>query len=106
MTESQFLRDVEATLAEIEAAFDDADIGADCSLAGLVLTVELDDGGKIVVNAQTPMRQLWLASRSGAMHFVFDGDRWRDLRSGAEFFDALSRAVSEQTGREVRLAPR
>jgi CyaY protein len=106
MTESQFLRAIEATLADVEAAFEDSGIDADCALAGLVLTVELDDGGKIVINAQAPMRQLWLASRNGAMHFAYDGAQWRDVRSGVEFFEALSLAVSALMGRDVRLAAR
>lgn len=105
MTESQFLLDVELILAEIETAIDAADIGAECSLSGFVLTIEFEDGSRIIVNAQTPMRQLWLASRAGGMHFARDAGRWLDLRSGIEFFEALSRAVSEQTGRDVSLAP-
>lgn len=103
MTESQFLRSVEETLAQIETSLDAARVPADCSLTGLVMNVELDDGSRIVINGQTPMRQLWLASRSGAMHFAHDGACWRDLRTGVEFFEALSRVVSEHLGREVRL---
>ena len=105
MTESQFLSAVEDTLAQIEAAVDAADIGADCSISGLVLNIDLDEGGRIVVNAQAPLQQLWLASRSGGMHFAFDGTNWLDTRSGVEFFEALSLAVSGQLGSEVRLRP-
>ncbi len=106
MIESHFLRLAEETLAAIETAIDDAQIPADCSLSGLVLTVEFDDGARIIINAQAPMQQLWLASRSGGMHFAYDGSRWYDLRSGAEFFEALARAVSEVLGRDVGLRPR
>jgi len=104
MTESQYLEAVEATLEQVESAFDAAELPADCSLAGLVLTVEFDDGSRMVINAQAPTRQLWLASRAGGMHFAHDGKCWCDVRSGVEFFDALSRVVSEQLGRDVRLA--
>ena len=103
MTESQFLRNVETTLAQIETALDDADVAADCELSALVLTIEFEDGAKIVVNGQAPMQQLWLAARSGAMHFAFRDGRWFDVRSGAEFFEALSRIVSAQIGRRVEL---
>ncbi|SPE21592.1 Protein CyaY [Burkholderiales bacterium] len=106
MTESQFLRNVELTLGQIESAIDDARIAAECSVSAFVLTIEFDDGARIVVNAQTPMRQLWLASRSGGIHFGFDGTRWCDLRSGEEFFVALSRVVSEELGQNVVLRPR
>jgi len=106
MTESQFLGVVEATLAQTEAAIDAAQIDADCAISGLVLTIELDDGARVVVNAQAPMRQLWLASRLGAMHFAWDeGGHWRDLRTGEEYFAALERVFSELLGKSVRLAP-
>lgn len=105
MSESEFLRTVEATLARLEAAIDAARIGAECSQSGLILTIELDDGAKVIVNAQAPMRQLWLASRAGARHFSFDGERWRDTRGGAEFFAVLSQVLSELCGTPVQLPP-
>ncbi len=105
MSETQFLHRVEQTLVRIEAAFDEADIGADCSRSGHVLTIELENGAQIVINAQVPMRQIWLASRSsGAMHFDADGDRWVDRRSGAELFESLSRVVTTLSGTETRLS--
>jgi len=103
MTESQFLLVVEDTLTRIEESIEAAALPADCSLSGHVLSIELDDGSRIIVNAQTPTRQLWLAARSGGMHFVHDGHAWHDLRSGEEFFACLSRALSEQAGTQVRL---
>ena len=106
MTESEFLDHAEHLLAQVESSIDGAAIEAECSLSALVLTIEFDDGARMVVNAQTPMRQMWLATRAGGMHFGFDGASWRDLRSGEEFFDALSRVVSEYLGRELRLHPR
>lgn len=106
MTESQFLDHVETTLAQIESAIDEAGLEAQCSVSALVLSIDLEDGSKMVVNAQTPMRQLWLATRGGGMHFGFDGRCWRDVRSGEEFFEALSRVLSEHLGEPVRLQPR
>jgi CyaY protein len=103
MSESPFLRSVEATLARIETAIEDAGIPAECSQSALILTIEFDDGGKIIVNAQTPMRQLWLAWRGGARHFAHDGLQWKDTRTGTEFFAALSEAVSAMLGSDVRL---
>jgi CyaY protein len=103
MTESQYLHAVESTLAQVISAIDDADLPAECALSGLVLNVEFDDGSRIVINAQAPTQQLWLASRAGGMHFAHDGRYWCDVRTGAEFFDALSRVISEQLGRDVSL---
>jgi CyaY protein len=109
MTETQFLHIVEETLAAIEAACETASeesgVEIDCSRAGHVLNLEFEDGGKVVINAQAPMQQLWLAARSGALHFAYSDGRWLDTRGGTEFFDALSRAVTEQAGTDIRLAP-
>jgi CyaY protein len=101
MTESEYLRSVCDVLEDVQDAFDQAQIGADCALVGQVLTVEFDDGTKAVINAHTPMRQLWLASPGGGMHFSFDGERWVDQRSGVEFYQALARIVAEHSDRPI-----
>ena len=106
MSESQFLREVEATIGQVETAIEAAGIDAECSQSALILTIEFDDGAKIIVNAQAPMRQLWLASRIGAQHFAHDGERWRDTRTGQEFFAALSQAVTAVLGKTVVLQAR
>jgi CyaY protein len=105
MTETEYLQAVAHVLDDVESAFDRAQLPADCALAGLVLTIEFDDRSKIVLNAQAPTQQLWLAARSGGMHFAFDGRQWADVRTGEEFFRALSRVVSEQLKSAVDLRP-
>ena len=105
MTETEYLSAVGRVLDRIPDAIDEAGIDADCALGGLVLTISPSGGGRLVVNAQAPLQQLWLAARSGGMHFAFDGARWTDVRTGEEFFRALSRALSEQQGRAVELRP-
>jgi CyaY protein len=101
MTESEFLERAEATLRQIETAVDGADVDIELSRAGNVLTLELDDGSRIVVNSQAPMQQLWLAARSGAHHFAWVDGAWRDTRDGSELFASLSRVVSAQGGTPV-----
>jgi CyaY protein len=106
MTETEFLQRAEATLDAIEASLDASGLELECSRAGNVLTVELEDGSRIVVNTQAPTRQIWVAARSGGFHFAADGAAWRDTRGGTELFAALSRIVSEQGGRAVVLRGR
>ena len=105
MTESEFHERAEAALQELELAVDEADLGVDCSRSGSVLTLELENDTKVIVNTQLPMRQIWVAARSGGYHFAYDegGRRWRDTRDGTELFAALSRLLSEQGGRAVVL---
>ena len=103
MSESEFLELAEATLAAIERAVDAADIDIEASRAGNVLTLELANASKVIVNSQTPMRQIWVAGKSGAFHYACDGDQWLDTRDGSELFAALSRLVSAQGGESVVL---
>ena len=103
MSESEFLEVAEKTLAAIERAVDAADIDIEASRAGNVLTLELGDASKVIVNSQTPMQQIWVAAKSGAFHYVRNGDQWLDTRDGSELFAALSRLISAQGGEAVVL---
>jgi CyaY protein len=106
MNESDFLAAAERTLDEIEAAVEACDADIETARTGNVLTLELDDGSKIIVNSQTPTRQLWIAAKSGGYHFEWTDGAWRDTRDGSELFAALSRLVSAQGGVAVLLRAR
>ena len=109
MTESEFLSLAEAALIAIEAALEqpatlDA-IDVECSRSGNVLDIEfVENGSKIIVNSQTPMREMWIAAKSGGFHYRHDGQVWRNTRDGSELFAALSNMVSEQGGAHVMLS--
>ncbi|MBN4666822.1 iron donor protein CyaY [Pandoraea nosoerga] len=104
MTESEFLALAEAVLAQVEAAVEGSDVDIDCERSGNVLTLEFEDGSKIIVNLQTPMSEIWIAARSGGYHYRLKGDKWRDTRDDSELFEALSRFASEQAGETVTLS--
>jgi len=106
MTETEFLTAAGALLARIEEAVEASGIDADIERKGDgILELEFDNGSKIVINSQTPMRQMWIAARSGGFHFEAREGGWRDTRSGEALFDTLSRVVGEQCGEAVRLEP-
>jgi CyaY protein len=105
MSESEFLARAEAALAAIESALDAADLDVEPSRAGNVLTLELADGSKIVINTQAPMEQIWVAAKSGAFHYAWREGEWRDTRDGSELFAALSRLLSALGGQLVVLRP-
>src|SRR5438128_2099111 len=99
MTETEFLKLAEATLSAIEAALERTstthDLDVECSRSGNVLEIEfIDNGSKIIVNSQTPMREIWVAAKSGGFHYKRDGAQWRNTRDGSELFAALSQVVS------------
>jgi len=103
MSESDFLAAAERALDAIESAVEVCDADVDATRAGNVLTLELADGSKVVVNSQAPMRQLWVAARSGGFHYEWRDGGWRDTRDGSELFAALSRIISAQAGVAVQL---
>jgi len=105
MSESEFIDLAEATLSAIERAIDASPVDIEASRTGNVLTLELDNGSKVVINSQTPMQQMWVAGKSGAFHYARTGDRWIDTRDGSELFAALSRLISSQGGEAIVLSP-
>jgi len=102
MTETEFHRQVDAVLARLETAFE-AHEELDLDLEAGVLTVECPDGSKVIVNRQTPNREIWVAARSGGFHFRSVDGAWRDTRSGDELFAALARILASQAGIAVDL---
>lgn len=107
MTDSEFEVLADAALAALERSVEgqDADVDLQRKAEG-VLELEFDDGSKMIVNRHGAAREIWVAAKSGGFHFRHDGTAWRDTRDGTELFAALSRLVSAQCGRAVRLAPR
>jgi CyaY protein len=103
MTECEFLAAAEAVLAQVETAVEDCGADVDCDRSGNVLTLQFDDGSKIIVNLQTPMSEIWVAARSGGFHYRLQGNAWRDTRDNSELFEALSRFATQQAGEPVTL---
>ncbi len=102
MTESEFHREVDALLGRIERAAE-ATAGIDADLEAGILTLECPDGSRIIVNRQTPNREIWVAARSGGFHFARRDGEWRDTRSGESLPDALSRLALAQAGEALEL---
>jgi CyaY protein len=101
MTESEFHRAVDAVLARIESSIEAHD-ELDVDLESGVLTITCPDASRVIVNRQTPNREIWVAARSGGFHFSAREGAWRDTRSGDELFASIARVVESQSG--VRVA--
>jgi CyaY protein len=100
MTESEFHRAVDAVLARIESSVEAHD-ELDVDLEGGVLTLTCPDATRVIVNRQTPNREIWVAARSGGFHFRWKDGEWRDTRSGEELFASLARILASQAGENV-----
>jgi CyaY protein len=103
MNESEFHLRVDTILMSLEAAFDDTDVDIDSELASGILTLTFENGSKVIVNRQTPNREIWVAAKSGGFHFRLVDNAWRDTRSGEALADLLSSVISQQCGTSMAI---
>ncbi|MDE2208467.1 MAG: iron donor protein CyaY [Betaproteobacteria bacterium] len=107
MHESAFIAAADATLERIglalDAALETSDADVDWNLADGVLTIECEDGSKIIVNRHVPNREMWVAAKRGAFHFRADGGHWRDTRGRDDLATALTRLLKAQARLALRL---
>lgn len=106
MNESEFHDLADETIEAIQAAIDESGADIDYEESGGVLKLEFEDGSKIIFSKQPPVKQLWMAAKSGGFHFNYDADGglWIcDSGAREELFVMLSRVASEQGGEVIRL---
>ena len=106
LSDREFTQIADETLARIEQAIENAAAdGIDYETVAEILTLEFDNGSKVIINKQGAAKQLWVAARSGGFHYNYDGGRkrWVNDQSGGELFEELSRIVSQQGGIAVTL---
>ena len=107
MDESVFIAAADATLDKIgltlDAALETSDADLDWSLRDGVLTIECDDGSRIIVNRHVPNREMWVAAKTGGFHFQAKEGRWVDSRGQEELGAALMRLLKAQARINVRM---
>jgi CyaY protein len=101
LTDAQYDAAIQKALSRIESTVDkwlEGDvIDIDTARTGGMLTLSLPNRTQLIVNAQPPLQELWLAARRGGFHFKLnEAGQWIDTRSGDEFFMVLSACASEQ----------
>ena len=106
MTESEFHEIADDTIEAIQDVIDNSGADIDYDEVGGVLTLEFENGSKIIFSKQPPALQLWMAARSGGFHFDYDMDReqWICDSGGEELYSMLSRLATEQGGEEVNFS--
>ncbi len=106
MNESEFQEVAEQTIEDIQDAIDDSGADIDYDEIGGVLTLEFEDGSKIIFSKQGAMNQLWMAAKSGGFHFDYneETEQWIcDSGDKEEMYAMLSRLATEQAGEPVSL---
>lgn len=103
LTEARFHSLVDALQLAVEDAFDASDLDVDLENSGGVLTVRFANGSQLIFSRQEPLRQLWLAARSGGFHFDYDeaAGGWVCDADGEPLAAMLARLVRAQGGEDV-----
>ena len=104
MNDSQYNLIAEALLLEIEEAIEDSGVDIDYEAVGGLLTLTFKNNSKVIINKQAPLHEIWVATKFNGHHFVLNDDSWTDKRSGEEFWQFLSNAVSTQAETELTLS--
>jgi CyaY protein len=105
MTESEFNQRVEDIIESIEDKLDEVDADLDYETAGGILTISFENNTKVILNRQTPLKQIWVATKSGGFHFNYNTevDAWIKDDDGTELFAALTQYCTDQAGETVDL---
>lgn len=101
--ESQFNEVVDAVLLAIEESLERSGADVEFETVAGILTLEFEDGSKIIINRQTPNREIWVAARSGGFHFRERDGEWVDTRGGLPLAARLETAIREQSGESVKI---
>ena len=103
LSESRFHDLVDAVQQTVEDLYDDSDLDLDLENSGGVLTVRFENGSQLILSRQEPLRQLWVAARSGGFHFDYDEEQelWICDTSDEPLGQLLARVTAEQAGEEL-----
>ncbi|MGO2201953.1 iron donor protein CyaY [Pseudomonas helleri] len=103
LTEARFHDLVDATQQQLEDVFDESGLDVDLENSAGVLTVKFEGGAQLIFSRQEPLRQLWLAAKSGGFHFDYDEEssRWVCDTSEELLSEMVQRLTLEHTGADL-----
>ena len=104
MNESNFNQLIDDTLLAIEEAIDQLETDIDYDTVAGILTVELANHSKIIINRQIANHQLWLAAKSGGYHFNWIHKQWLETKSGLSLSEVLSKNLTMQANQNIILS--
>ena len=106
MNESELHELADATIESLQDAIDESGADIDFVESGGVLTLEFDNGSKIIFSKQPAMSQLWMAALAGGFHFNYDADNasWVcDSGDNEGLISMFNRLATAQAGESVNL---
>ncbi|MGC8113694.1 iron donor protein CyaY [Metapseudomonas otitidis] len=103
LSEARFHDLVDEVQEAVEDLFDGSDLDVDLENSAGVLTIRFENGSQVILSRQEPLRQLWVAARSGGFHFDYDAEsqRWICDASDEPLGELLARVTREQAGEDL-----
>ncbi|CAK1817892.1 CyaY protein [Vibrio crassostreae] len=101
MNETEFHQLVDIQMQNIEEAIDESEADIDYEVTGNVMTLEFENRSQIIINRQEPMKEIWLASKSGGFHFKLVDDKWTCSKTGMELFEMVKEECVKHAGEEI-----
>ncbi len=75
LSNSQFHDLVDATQRNLEDIIDGGDADIDIENSAGILTLTFENKHQLILSRQEPLKQLWLADRTGGFHFDYDSEQ-------------------------------
>ncbi|MEZ9396041.1 iron donor protein CyaY [Vibrio splendidus] len=101
MNETEFHQLVDIQMQNIEEAIDESEADIDYEVTGNVMTLEFENRSQIIINRQEPMKEIWLASKSGGFHFKLVDDKWTCSKTGVELFEMVKEECEKHADEEI-----
>lgn len=101
MNDTEFHQLVDIQMQNIEEAIDESEADVDYEVTGNVMTLEFENRSQIIINRQEPMREIWLASKSGGFHFKLVDDKWICSKTGMELFEMVKEECEKHADEEI-----
>ncbi len=101
-----FAQHYDATIRDLEETLDamiDSGSEFDFTRSGDVLSIEFEDGEKIVITPQSPMEQLWISANYAGHRFNWSVQQqdWTDEKSSESLKSFLSKTITGKIGNET-----
>lgn len=101
MNDTEFHQLADEQMQFIEEMIDDSGADVDYETSGNVMTLEFDDRSQIIINRQEPMKEIWLASRSGGFHFAYVAQQWVCSKTGIELIAMVKQECEKHAGETI-----
>lgn len=101
MNDTEFHQLVDEQLEIIEQTIDESGADIDYETSGNVMTLDFENGSQIIINRQEPMKEIWLASKSGGFHFKWTNEQWICSKTGMELLQMIKQECEKQAGESI-----